>query len=130
MLSSVRSILTSARHLFRILFRSIIARVATTLREAVIGGFTVLRAWLAGLRARLVLELAYRTLLALLLVHVSLVTGLAVASACREVPLAVSLAEESRLGDFDGIRDANTARLLYKRNFTTGWRSREMGEIH
>jgi len=75
-------------------------------------------------------EFAYRTLLALLLVYVSLVAGLAVASARREVPFAVSLAEESRLGDFDGIRDANTARLLDKRNFATGWRGWEMGEVH
>lgn len=88
------------------------------------------RAWLADLRARLVLELAYRTLLALLLVHVSLVAGLAMASARRKVPFAVSLAEESRLGDFDGIRDANTARLLDKRNFATSWRGREMSEVH
>lgn len=90
----------------------------------------MLRAWLAGLRARLVLKLAYRTLLALLLVHVSLVAGLAVASARREVPFPVSLAEESRLDDFDGIRDANTACLFYKRNFATGWRGRELGEVH
>lgn len=87
------------------------------------------RAWLASLRARLVLELAYRTLLALLLVHVSLVAGLAVASASWEVPFAVSLAEESRLGDFDGIRHANTARLFDKSNLATGRRGREMGEV-
>lgn len=105
-------ILTCAGHFLRILFRPIIARIATTLREAVIGGFAMLRAWLAGMRARLVLKLAYRTLLALLLVRVSLVAGFAVASARREVPFAVSLAEERRLGDFDGVRDANPARLL------------------
>lgn len=123
-------ILTCARHLLRILFRPIIARIATTLREAVIGGFAVFRARLAGLRTRLVLELAYRTLLALLLVHVSLVAGLAMASARRKVPFAISLAEESRLGDFHGIRDASTARLLDKRDFATGWRGWEMGEVH
>lgn len=88
------------------------------------------RTWLADLRARLVLEFTYRTLLALLLVYVSLVARLAVASARRKVPFAVSLAEESRLGDFDGIRDANAARLLDKRNFATGRGGWEMGEVH
>lgn len=88
------------------------------------------RAWLASLRARLVLELAYWTLLALLLVHVSLVARLAMASASWEVPFAVSLAEESRLGDFDGIRHANTARLLDKGNLAAGRCGREMGEVH
>jgi len=126
----VRLILTSARHSFRILFRPIIARVATTLREAVIGSFAVLWAWLAGLRARLVFELAYRTLLALLLVRVSLVAGLAVASARREIPFAISLAEESRRGDFDGVRDANATRLFDKRNLATGRCGRKMGEVH
>lgn len=75
-------------------------------------------------------ELAYRTLLALLFVRVSLVAGLAMASARREIPFAVSLAKESRRGDFDGICDASTARLLDKRNFATGRRGREMGEVH
>lgn len=131
MSSLVRSILTCARHLLRILFRSIITWIATTLRETVIGGFAVLRTWLTGLRTWLMFELAYRTLLALLLLlRVGLVAGLAVASARREVPFAISLAEESRLGDFDGVRDASAARLLDKRNFATGRGGREMGEVH
>lgn len=76
------------------------------------------------------LELAYRALLALLLRLVRLVAGLAVASARREVPFAITLAEESRLGDFDGVRDTNAARLLDERNLATGRRGREMGEVH
>lgn len=126
----IQSILTRARHLFGILFRPIIARIATTLREAVIGSFAVLWTWFTGMRACLVFELAYRTLFALLLVRVSLVARLAVASTRRKVPFSVSLAEESRLGDFDGVRHASAARLLDKRDLATGRRGREMGEVH
>jgi len=75
-------------------------------------------------------ELAYRTLLALLLIRVSLVARFAMASARREIPFAISLAEESRLGDFDGIRNTNAARLLNKRNLATGWCGRKMCEVH
>lgn len=127
--SLVQFILTRARHFLRILFRSVIAWIATTLREAVIRSFAVLGAWLAGGQARLVLELAYRTLLALLLRFVRLVAGFAVTSTRREVPFAITLAEISRLGDFDGVRDTNAARLLDKRNLATSRRGREMGEV-
>lgn len=126
----VESILTRAGHFLGILLRPVIALVATTLRETVIGGFAVLWTGLAGVRTRLVLELAYRTLLTLLLVHVGLIARLAVASARRKVPFAVSLAEESRLLDSDGVGDASADGLLDKSDLATGRRGREMGEVH
>lgn len=90
----------------------------------------MLRTRLAGLGARLVLEFAYRALLALLLVHVGLIARLAVASTSGKIPLSISLAEEDGVVDLDGVGDASADRLLDKGDLATGRRSRETGEVH
>lgn len=90
----------------------------------------MLRARFTGVGAGLVLEFAYRALLALLLVHVGLVARFAVASAGGEVPFPVSLAEEDRVVDLDGVGDAGADRLLDKCDLATGRRGRETGEVH
>lgn len=84
---------------------------------------------LATVRARLVFEFTDRALGALLLLHVGLISRLAVASAARQVPFPVPLAEEGGLLDHDGVRHAGADRLLDQRHLAAGRRGREVREV-
>lgn len=127
---SMKSILTRAEHLLGILLCSIVARIATAFRETVIGSFAVLRTCFAGMRARLMLEFAYRALLTLLLIYVGLIARFTVATTRWKVPFAVSLAEEGWLFDFHSVRDTSADRLFNERDLATGRRGRKMGKVH
>lgn len=122
--------LTCTRHFLRIFLGPKITGVASTFGESVIGGFAVSRTSFATVRPSFVFEFTDRALGARLLLDVSLIARFAVTSTVRQVPFAISFAEEGWLFDDHGVVHASADRLFDQRDFATRWRCREVCKVH